>query len=257
MPKVKHTKLTFIFLLLSLVLFLFFIGWLKPIESVARKALLSSTGFLFSIAPQVGNKTSESLVLKLEQENKELNAKLLDYDLLLLENTDLREQLDFKTRNNYKFLGASVVGRSVDPLRKTIIVDRGANDGVTNNNPVIARNGDMIGKVIEFSENTAVVQLLSDHQSRIAATLVSLDRSIGLVEGGYGISTRMGFIPQNEIVSVGDRVVTSGLEEGVPHGLYIGQVEAVEKEAYQPFQTAIVQPNSEIDKIRLVSIVIP
>jgi len=50
--------------------------------------------------------------------------------------------------------------------------------------------------------------------------------------------------------------VTSGLEKGIPQGLLIGTVEAIEKEAYQPFQKAILNPLANLDKITLVSVLI-
>ena len=57
-------------------------------------------------------------------------------------------------------------------------------------------------------------------------------------------------------LNIGDVVVTSGLEEGMPRGLLIGTVEAVEKEAHQPFQTAVIKPFISFSKITLASILI-
>ena len=53
-----------------------------------------------------------------------------------------------------------------------------------------------------------------------------------------------------------DSVVTSGLESGIPRGLLIGKVEAVEKEAYQPFQKAVLTSLINLEKISLVSIIV-
>jgi rod shape-determining protein MreC len=65
----------------------------------------------------------------------------------------------------------------------------------------------------------------------------------------------MNYIPQNEIIKVGDMVITSGLEENVPSGLLIGVIEAVEKEAYQPFQKAVITPSVDLTKIKQVLVI--
>ena len=83
---------------------------------------------------------------------------------------------------------------------------------------------------------------------------MSRDRSIGIVEGGYEISIQMNFIPQNEELNVGDAIVTSGLEETIPRGLLIGRVEAVKKEAYEPFQQAVITPAAPLHALTVVTV---
>ncbi len=147
-----------------------------------------------------------------------------------------------------------MIARDIQPLGSTLIIDRGTNDGVEVGNAVIISNGILIGKVAEAEAESSMVRLLNDNQSKIAATVLTHDKSIGVIEGGYGISVRMNFIPQQEDVRVGDLVVTSGLEKGMPRGLLIGNVAAVEKEPYQPFQTAVLHPEARLSNISLVSV---
>jgi rod shape-determining protein MreC len=66
----------------------------------------------------------------------------------------------------------------------------------------------------------------------------------------------MTFIPQNETITPGDVIVTSGLEPLIPRGLTIGTIEAVEKEAYQPFQKAVLTPLASLNKLRVVSVLL-
>ena len=149
-----------------------------------------------------------------------------------------------------------MIGKSIDPLRNSIVIDRGGKAGVKLGQPVIVDNGILAGKIIKVENNTSIAQLVNDQQSKVAVTIMNVDTSIGLVEGGYGLSIQMDFIPQNESVLVGDTVITSGLEEGIPHGLIIGTVDSVEKEAYQPFQKATISPIINLEKIREVSVII-
>ena len=66
----------------------------------------------------------------------------------------------------------------------------------------------------------------------------------------------MNFIPRNETVNIGDLITTSGLEDGVPRGLVIGKIAALENEAYKPFQQAIITPTANLDKIFLINVII-
>lgn len=172
------------------------------------------------------------------------------------ENISLRETLNFLSHAPIATVGADVIGKDIAPLGNILFINRGERDGVTPGQPVIIGRGILIGKIVRVDEDRATVRLLSDSQSRVAATVSNHDHSIGIVEGGYGISVRMTFIPQHEVVTPGDIIMTSGLETNIPRGLLIGTVEAVEKEAYQPFQRAVLTPSAALDKLTSVSVLL-
>lgn len=171
------------------------------------------------------------------------------------ENTELKKQVNFIKRNTYKTLTVSVVGRNADSIEKTAIVNAGQNQGVKVGLPVIVGGGVLIGHITKVEDELSVVRLLNDNQSKILATLLNKDRSFGVVEAGFGTSIRMGFIPRNEIVMIGDQIITSGQEVEIPKGLLIGRVISVENEAYQPFQQAILEPAANLEKLTNVTII--
>lgn len=171
------------------------------------------------------------------------------------ENTILREQLNF-LKNKYQSVGANVIGRDLDPLGTTIIINQGARSGLTVNRPVITAGGLLIGKVARVNETTAVVRLLSDFQSSVGATVANREKSLGVVEGGFGLAVRLDLIPQNEVIKPGDAVITSGLEAEIPRGLMIGTVEVVEKKPQEPFQQAILKPAADLHSLFVVSVIL-
>ena len=174
--------------------------------------------------------------------------------LLEEENTNLRDQLKFSEKNNVS-LGADVIGRDLDPLGTTLIINRGVSDRVAINQPVILGNGFLIGKIVRVEAHTAVVRLLSDYQSKVAATVMNREKSLGLVIGGYGLTIKLDLIPQNEVIQPGDVIITSGLEAGIPRGLVIGMVEVVEKKQQEPFQQAVLKTSADLHNISVVSII--
>lgn len=250
-----------IFFLIVVFIVLHYTGLLKKPEYFLRRILspLSQTIYSSSLSikdaenslgvdPKVALVSTKEALL--ECKTHTANLKLLQD-----ENTELRQQLDFFKSHNFSHIGAEVIGKNIEPLGNTLIVNRGSRDGVVEGNAVIVANGVLIGKIATVEEESSLVRLLNDNQSKIAATILNHDKSLGVIEGGYGISVRMNFIPQQEDVRVGDLIVTSGLETGMPRGLFIGNVAAVEKEAYEPFQRATLSPAGTLSSLSIVSII--
>lgn len=240
-----------------------YIGWLNPVENFFRLLLKPSSQALYEISIKIGDENvAFENVDNLKQAYLDLNEKILKYQItdadnkiLKEENKELRALLNFKNKNNYTIIGAEVIGKNIDPLGSTIILDKGLVDGLETNYAVIVNDGVLVGKIVKVDDHSSVVRLINDNQSKIAATIINNDRSIGLVEGGYGISVRLNYIPQNETVNISETVITSGLEENIPKGLLIGTIETIEKEAYHPFQKAILKPLADLDKLTMVSII--
>jgi cell shape-determining protein MreC len=67
----------------------------------------------------------------------------------------------------------------------------------------------------------------------------------------------MNYIPQSEAVVVGDLIVTSGLEAGIPSGLVIGQVAKVNKNGNEIWQSVNIQPLADFDYLMIVSVLVP
>jgi rod shape-determining protein MreC len=177
-------------------------------------------------------------------------------DALEQENEELRSLVSFEKRSRYQALPASAILRDgVDPPVR-LVLDRGANEGVTAGAAVVAGDGLFVGKVLSVSSETCTVALASAPGEKAAATLLNLTRTIGLAEGGRGALLQMRFIPHDQAVAVNDLVVTSGLEDHVPGGLVIGIVNAVKNDATSPFQEAVVEPLADPKRFSVFSILL-
>ena len=257
-------KLLSISFVLGLIIALHYLGVLAPVERAVRSVInpLSSSVYSWNISTKTGIETFDSpeeLAAAYEQLLLQYQDQQVDHaalERLQRDNAELLSQLEFFSSTTYQHVGARVIGQNIDPLGRSIMIDRGGLDGVKVDSPVVVGKGILVGLVSEVFDSTASVRLVDDNQSRIAATILNDDRSIGLVEGGFGISVQMNFIPQNEEISVGDTIITSGLTRNIPRGLVIGEVEAVEREAYQPFQRSLIAPSADLDKLYTVSVII-
>lgn len=250
-------------LILALIIIAHYLNLLSGVEKGLRFFLFPGSKFFYETSLEAGDIkfSSEQEMISAYEELKNryiaLETEVTKNKTIEEDNKILREQLNFLSQNkNLISVGANVVGKNIDPVGSVIILDRGQKDGIRVGNPVIHGNGVIVGKILKTEEEMSVAILLNDGQSRVAATIVNFDKSLGIVEGFYDISIRMSYIPQNEKISVGDQVITSGLETGIPRGLIIGAVESVEKEMHDPFQTAIVKPIFDLKKIPFVSVLI-
>ena len=253
--RTKKGYILLVFILLVIIIF-HYAGWLNWLESGVRSLVIPvskrANEMRISLENTAGSSTPYECSAQLEN-NAVDQAKM---KLLADENAELRKQLNFLHRTNYSLVAATVVGRNTDSIEKMIVIDAGEAAGIKVGQPAIVGDGILIGKVAKVDKDISIVRLLYDNQSKIAATILNKDGSLGVVEGGYGLSVRMNFIPRDEVIMVGDQIVTSGLEEGVPRGLLIGEVAVAENEAYQPFQQAVLTTATDLSKITNVSVVI-
>lgn len=222
-----------------------FIDWsLHPVNNL--KQFFKSNDEIFTFEDKI-------YFEDLKKENEVIKNKL---QIITEENEEFKKQLNFFSDKNFVYLSARVVSRTINPLGTTLIIDRGIEDNIEIGNSVIVSDGIFIGRIIEVEKNRSTVRLINDNNSVVAATIINNDKSLGLLEGGYGLGVRMNYIPQNEVINPGDVIVSSGLTEGIPKGLLIGEVEIIDKQPHEPFQQAVITPLADLGYINLVSVII-
>ncbi|MEK7481598.1 MAG: rod shape-determining protein MreC [Patescibacteria group bacterium] len=262
---VQRKHVFIIFVVLAGILFLHYFNVLRPVEQGITRIVtpgirsLSRFGAVFGdlrgyiTEKQTLTKRVQTLETALATQQQETAERTL----LEEENRALREQLTFAQRTATTPIVSYVVGKSIDNTANTVIIDRGEADGVVNQAPVIAGDGLLVGKIAKVNPHTAIVRLINDPRSKVAVTVLNKDKSIGLVEGGFGVSVTLTTVLQADTLEAGDLVVTSGLEELVPRGLLIGTIANVEKENYRPFQEATITPAAPLGRLTLVGVLPP
>lgn len=241
-----------------------YLGWLRPFENFSRRLLFPSAESFYNFSAKAGEQyqffkdpghflaSYDTCVNQLATEQ----AHTARQDLLLKENEELRQLLKFKVRQTAELVSAEVVGVTVEGAEQVIVINAGSSGGIKPNQPVTSGDGILVGKVFKVETDSATVRLINDNQSKVAAMVVNGTRSLGVIEGGYGISLRMDFIPRNEAIAVGDKIVTSGLEPGMPKGLFVGTVASIENEAFKPFQQTVLTPALNLSKLSTVSVLL-
>ncbi len=262
----KTIKITIASFGIIVVLIVFnFLGWLKPIENLVFYALTPVQKTFYGLGESFRSIQSDWLLKrKLLGENaglkEQLKKSLVDQSLinsLSEENQLLKKDLKFVAERKINFLSAQIITGVSDPLSQSIIINRGAKDGVTRGLAVTAEGGIMIGKVIDVSDYFSKVLLLTDNKSTVASTVQNTDRTSGLVEGQFGLSFSMTNIPQDQPIKEDDLVVTSGLEGQIPKNLLIARVERVNQKENEIFKTAILKPIADFNNLSDVLVILP
>ncbi|MGY6528880.1 MAG: rod shape-determining protein MreC [Cyanobacterium sp.] len=141
------------------------------------------------------------------------------------QNQQLREIVDYQSQNPSNLVTARIIGRSPDSWWQIVTIDAGANQGIEEDNPVIAIGG-LVGRITQVTPNTSRVLLISDYNSRVGATLNRTGYQ-GFIKGQ---STQMGIMEFYEKVTdveEGDFITTSNLSTLFPPDIPIGKVVSI------------------------------
>jgi rod shape-determining protein MreC len=194
------------------------------------------------------NKQLEGLVDQLMIEN----VRLKEFEA---QNEDLRAKLDFtETHPQYILRAAEVRGRVIgsepNSLLAVLIIDVGKRHGIAKGMPVITEQG-LAGHILAVGTNWSKVLLIIDPSSSVAGMTQS-ERAPGVVSGRLSQDLEMAYIPQEDPISVGDVVLTSGMGGRYPPGLVIGQITEIEQRDIDAFQRATIRPSVSFGRLETV-----
>jgi rod shape-determining protein MreC len=192
------------------------------------------------------NRRLAMLVMKLAYENGQLSE-------LRYENERLRALIEFKEKSRFGVMPAEVIGHSPSRVNSSILIDRGSRDGVEKNMAVVTADG-VVGKTIEVSPETAVVQTVFDRNSRVSC-LISRSRVVGILAWKGGSLCALEMIPEQGDVEVGDLVITSGLGGVFPKNLRVGTVVEVGEEAQGLFRRVMVKVSADLSRVEEVFVI--
>jgi rod shape-determining protein MreC len=190
----------------------------------------------------------QSQVDALQRENEQLREIEGEFRLLQDLFNRARESPEFQR------LTASIIGYDTSPLFRSIILDKGANDGVHVGMPVESARG-LVGQVYRTSGRSAMVILITDNISSIPARL-GTSRATGIARGGgLGGAMTMDWIDLESQIDVGEVVLTSGLGGRFPEDMVIGRIIEVERHEADLFQRATIQPAVDFDSLEMVFVI--
>ena len=276
MIKLNIKKYITVIAVIMLLLFLHYSKLLNPIESLLAKWLEPIAKVFYSMSSDLSQTyLDQTAKVDLAAELKEsreiinqLTAENVELKFLKEENLTLRKQLNFLAKSGERYIMANIISRGElegEPEdSQSIVIDKGSRDGLFAGLAVVSSSslgdtgqGIIIGKVVNVKDNLAEIYLVTNKNYKLAAAILGESKTSGIVAGELGLTIKMEFIPQTENIKPGDLVATSGLEQNIPRGLVIGRVTKVIKENNEVWQSAIIEPQIDLDSLSIVAILLP
>lgn len=177
------------------------------------------------------------------------------------ENLRLHQLLNLKQHLVQTTVAARVIGRDAANWWKTIQIDRGSNDGVRENCPVMTDDG-LIGKTISVTRGESRVLLLIDPNCKVSALLQD-SRTPGVVAGLDEKFTSqphclMTYVERATKTKTGEAVITSGLGGVYPKGILIGTVVGAQlNQQSGMYQDIEIKPTADFLRLEEVLVILP
>jgi rod shape-determining protein MreC len=185
---------------------------------------------------------------------QEANARSGHFAEIQMANQRLRNLLSFQKTVQRQMIAAEVVATDPSPWFKSVMIDKGRDDGLRRGLPVVVAEG-VVGQVVDVSAGYAKVLLVIDRNHAVDG-LVQRTRARGVVKGDPAGRCNFEYLLRKYDVQVGDVVVTSGLDGVFPKGLPVGRVADVALEGTGIFQQVTAVPFVDFETLEEVLVLL-
>lgn len=191
----------------------------------------------------------------LQEETRLLRAQVGELREAAQENSRLNHLLEMSSPARKATVAARVIGKDVTNWFRTVLIDKGANEGIQRHMAVVAPEG-LVGRVVDVTARAARVQLITDPESAIGC-LIQRSRVTGVAAGTQSGAVQIKYLPLMTDVVVGDRVITSGMGGIVPKGIPLGKVVRTSRPNGALFQETEVQALADFSRLEEVVVLKP
>ena len=238
-----------------------------PFKTVANVTVIPLQQGMNQIGGWMGDmKDHFSTMKQLKSENKKLREQV---DALTTENNYLQEeryeferlQELYKLDQNYaeyEKTAAHVIGKDAGNWFGTFTIDKGSKDGIEVNMNVLAGSG-LVGIVTDVGPTWAKVRSIIDDSSNISAMAISTSDTC-IVSGdmalmGTGQIAFSQMENNDNVVAVGDQIVTSYISDKYLQGILIGSVSEVNVDSNNLTRSGYITPAVDFKNIQEVLVI--
>ncbi|MCH2484615.1 MAG: rod shape-determining protein MreC [Gammaproteobacteria bacterium] len=245
------------FVLLSIVLMAGHF-YSENVRQIARAlSVLSAPVHLIAASPSAvyrwfeGSLDSEDeLELELAELSRKqlvLQTRLQQFKALESENERLRNLLHAGAQLASKIQLAQLVKVNLYGHSHSVLINRGAADGVIIGLPVIDEDG-LVGQVTWVGSFRSAVALVTDPAQGVPVQSVRTGlRAIAFGVGGSG-ELRLLYVDRNADIRIGDLLVTSGLGGIYPSRYPVARVSKIKRHVDEAFMAVHAMPSARLNK---------
>ena len=195
-------------------------------------------------------------IREINQDLNELRSKLSKLQAeqwrvqeLVEENRRLRKLLGLAHELSQPYEAAEVIAIGGSNWFHTVVINKGAQEGIPLGAPVIHHNG-LVGRIWEVRSHHSIVLLLTDRHSAVGVSLTEHQGVYGIVKGTGKRLCELVHLSKHVVPRKGETLVTSGLGGVFPKGIPVGKVTSVNTATEPP--TVKVKPFLRMDELREV-----
>ena len=197
---------------------------------------------------------------KLKAQNAELTNQLTNTKIEQYELKNLRELFNLSEKYpTYKKLAASVIAKDGDNWFASFTINRGEKDGIQAGMNVIAGSG-LVGIVTDVGPNYAKVRSIIDDANNVSAMIPTTGDNFN-VSGNLKTMNESMVITFSELrddenlVKVGDPVITSYVSNQYHQGILIGYVASIENGPNNLTKVGTITPVADFEHIEDVLVI--
>lgn len=195
----------------------------------------------------------------LRQENEELSVT---NNALLQEKHELTElrnlyQLD-QTYADFPKTGCRIIAKENGSWYHSFVIDKGSEDGLSVDMNVLA-NGGLVGRITYIGRHWSRVQAVIDDNSNVSATVLSSQKNL-IVSGNLtlyeeGTISFSELADPDDLVKVGDSVVTSNISDKYLPGILIGYISEIQTDSNNLTKSGRITPAVDFSRLDTVLVI--
>lgn len=185
-----------------------------------------------------------------------LREQLQRFDILQLENENLRRLLDAPIREGMHRMITELLAVDNNPYSHQIVVNKGAIDDVYIGQSVLDESG-IVGQVVEVSTTNSRVLLISDVTHAIPVRVKR--NNTRFIANGDGNLDRIQLqhVAHSADINEGDILVSSGLGKVFPEGYPVAQISKIVRDESRPFAQVVATPIAKLDRLKYLLLLWP
>jgi len=191
---------------------------------------------------------------KLRRENLRLKQRNSRFIEAYKENQRYEKLLGFTDSIDYEVLPCRVINFNSMAIGKSLMIDAGKVDNVTNNLPVVCTDG-VVGKVVSAGETTSTVQIMKDVNYRLSIRFRD-SRELGILRSRDNGVLEVREIPSTSVVHPGEEVITSGFSNIYPADLRVGKVKEIRQSKNGRYQIATIESYVDFRSLEEVFVIL-
>lgn len=195
----------------------------------------------------------------LRQENEELSVT---NNALLQEKHELTElrnlyQLD-QTYADFPKTGCRIIAKENGSWYHSFVIDKGSEDGLSMDMNVLA-DGGLVGRITYIGRHWSRVQAVIDDNSNVSATVLSSQKNL-IVSGNLtlyeeGTIRFSELADPDDLVKVGDSVVTSNISDKYLPGILIGYISEIQTDSNNLTKSGRITPAVDFSRLDTVLVI--